>query len=174
MPVSHHEGKDWLARQYRSLQPARVVDVGAGEGIYAMRFRPTHQGYWTAIEAWEPYVDRFDLRSKYDDVILGDVRSIDLPAADLYIAGDVLEHMPKQDALDLIDRMQQAAPHLFVSIPIIEIPQGHVNGNPYEEHHHHWTIAEMGDAIGPCLGRMGTVIGTYAWTRPEASHAQST
>lgn len=169
MPVSHHEGKDWLLRRYTQARPAKVVDVGAGEGIYTMRFRPQHAAHWTAVEAWEPYIDQFDLLSKYDDVIVGDARTLELPAADLYIAGDVLEHMPKPDALDLISGMQAAAHHLFVSIPIVHIEQGHVNGNPHEQHHHHWTFPEMAQALGSCDAWHGTVIGAYHWTRPDVT-----
>lgn len=167
MPVSHHEGKAWLEAHYSIIRPARVVDVGAGEGIYSMRMRPIHRAYWTAVEAWEPYVERFALTSKYDEILVGDIRDIELPPADLYIAGDVLEHMSREDALLVIRRMQAAAPHVFVSVPIIEIHQGAVGGNPYEAHEHHWTFAEMHEALGYCLAAEGEVIGAFHWTRGD-------
>jgi hypothetical protein len=55
--------------------------------------------YWTAIEIWEPYVEAFGLTQKYDKVIVHDVRRMEkLPDADLYIFGDVPEHMPPDEA----------------------------------------------------------------------------
>jgi predicted TPR repeat methyltransferase len=165
MPVSHHQGKEWLERRYAEVRPSSVVDLGAGEGIYSMRLRPLWRSHWTALEGFEPYVNRFDLRAKYDRIDVADIRSAAFEPADLYIAGDVLEHMTRAEALEVIERMKAVAGHIFVSVPIIEICQGAVNGNPLEEHVHHWTFDDMHSALDGCDSFRGSVIGAFHWSR---------
>lgn len=167
MPWSHTEGKKWLNDEYCQLKPETVVDIGPGAAMYPNWFRPMHKAHWTGVEVWEPYVDAYGLREKYDALILGDAREVDLPAADLYIAGDVLEHMSKDDAVALIERMKAVCKHLFVSVPIIEYHQGALEGNPYEEHKYHWGFEEMRDLLDGGLGGVttwrGEVIGAFHW-----------
>lgn len=171
MPWSHTEGKKWLCDEYVRLKPATVVDIGPGAGMYANWFRPMHQAHWTGVEVWEPYVSAYALREKYDELIIGDAREIELPAADLYIAGDVLEHMSKDDALALIEKMKAKAKHLFVSVPIIEYHQGALEGNPYEEHQYHWDADEMYDVLKPgnngLYSQRYDTIGVYHWVAGE-------
>ena len=108
MPHSSSEGKDWLAqriwtslglapRRYSAKPPykrtaPRILDIGAGSGTYVdLLHRTDPRGrahpfpHLTAVEVYGPYVDRFGLRRKYDDVIIGDACTIDLPQADVVI-----------------------------------------------------------------------------------------
>lgn len=165
MPGSDNEGKDWLLAHYLDIKPATVVDIGPGLGTYANLFRPHHRGHWTGIEIYAPYVDLYDLPSKYDEVIVGDARLVELPSADLYIAGDVLEHMPAVDAEVLIYRMKQAAKHLLVSVPIVVYEQGEWGGNIHETHHYHWGHDEMIDVLQPVDAWAGEILGAYRWDR---------
>jgi predicted TPR repeat methyltransferase len=165
MPGSSDEGKDWLLAHYLDIAPATVVDIGPGLGTYATRFRPHHQAHWTGIEIYEPYVDWYDLRGKYDEVIVADARTVDLPSADLLVAGDVLEHMPAADAIALIDRMKAAAKHLFVSVPIVVYEQGEWGGNVHETHHYHWRHDEMIEVLAPAESWAGELLGAYRWDR---------
>lgn len=167
MPWSHTEGKTWLCEQHDEFKPKTVVDIGPGAGMYGNWMRQNHRGHWTGIEVWEPYVSQFDLRSKYDVIRIEDAREAELPEADLYIAGDVLEHMDKDEAVALIERMKAKTKHLFISIPIIEYHQGAIEGNPYEEHKYHWGFEEMRDLLGDGVETWrGEVIGAYHWTKP--------
>lgn len=165
MAGSASEGKDWLLAHYLYIQPATVVDIGPGIGTYSNLFRLHHRAHWTGIEIYEPYIHRFDLHAKYDDVIVGDAREVDLPAADLYIAGDVLEHMPRKDAVALIDRMKTAAKHLFVSVPIVVYEQGEWGGNIHETHRYHWGHDEMIGVLQPVESWAGSILGVYRWDR---------
>jgi hypothetical protein len=54
---------------------------------------------------------------------------------DLVILGDVLEHMPEDDAVELWKVISKQARHALISIPIGHHPQGAWGGNPYEIHH---------------------------------------
>lgn len=147
MPRSNGEGVKFLAPYFTKLNPSSVVDVGPGAGTYSDAFRKA-DAHWTAIEIWQPYLDTYNLASKYDTVICADVRSIELPDAELCIAGDVLEHMGKPDALAVIDKMRAACDWLMVSVPIIHYEQGALEGNPFETHRYHWTTDEMSSCLG--------------------------
>lgn len=138
MPTSSDAVRPQALAEIASLSPRTILDIGAGAGTWR-RLHP--HGRWTAVEVWEPYVDRYGLRSLYDDVIVGDARTVDLGGPyDLAIAGDVLEHVP--DPLALFQRLRGVADHVVVQIPVVHWPQGEVDGNPHEAH-----VAEV-DAEG--------------------------
>jgi hypothetical protein len=145
MPYSDGSLRPWiLERILKRLSPVTVVDVGAGAGLNLDFFKPHFPGsFWTAIEVWKPYLAEFSLPQRYSLVLTGDVRELTLPPADLYILGDVLEHMEKEEAIDLWNRARAASKLLVASLPIIEWPQGAEHGNPYEEHVHHWCYSEV-------------------------------
>lgn len=167
MPVSDGDGKDWALDRYRDLRPGTVIDIGPGVGTYASLMRPHHRAHWTAVEAWGPYVDQYRLADLYDRVIVADARYLDRGwlARDLVIAGDVLEHMPAGDALTFIRTVQACAGALLVSVPLVHLEQGAVNGNGFERHLHHWMFPEMSDALGPGVtdSYEGPVLGCWLW-----------
>lgn len=148
------------------LDPAAMLDVGAGAGTYAHLFAQHFPGCRrTGIEVWGPYVDRFGLRELYHDLIVADVRDLDpLPAADVVICGDVLEHMSADEAVKVWDRARAAARQAaFLSIPVIHYPQGDLEGNPHEVHVvDDWTHERVLDTF-PGIGESwtGQIVGVY-------------
>lgn len=183
MPTSDAEGKDWSLERFKEARPETVCDIGPGEGTYAKLFRPVHKGaWWTGIEIHKPYVAKYKLRSTktramYDELHVEDVRDSEshLFFRDLVIAGDVLEHMPRADAIKLLDRIVEGptdapgASNILISLPIVDYPQGAVGGNKHEAHVHQWDADEM-DAVLAQLGgytqaARGAVIGTWWWRR---------
>jgi trans-aconitate methyltransferase len=168
MPLSDHSHRPWLlARLQEQCDLSKiktVVDIGAGLGGYREFLQPfTTVAKWTAIEIYEPYVDRFLLRYRYAEVIVGDVRKIDpLPEADIYILGDVVEHMPRQDAYDLWERSLASCWRAVLALPIIHYPQGELEGNPYEAHLETWSDEQVWQELGGCInGHVNTFTGTY-------------
>lgn len=163
MPTSIAEGKAWLIPRIAELQPTTILDIGAGEGTYARLLRPLlPDAKIMGVEVWGPYLTDYRLAELYDWVLLGDARELDLPAADVVILGDVLEHMAHDEALDLWARSRAAARlAVFASIPVIHAPQGAVNGNVYETHVHTWSH-ELGLQLpGVTDSWVGEVIGCY-------------
>jgi hypothetical protein len=123
-----------------------ILDVGAGSGTYYDLLH--NNGFDTskmdALEVWLPYVGDYDLPSKYKSVFIEDARTWQNWKYDLVILGDVLEHMTKDEALAVWDKVAAEAKHAIISIPIIHYPQGHLAGNPYEEHvKDDWTVEEV-------------------------------
>jgi hypothetical protein len=178
MPTSDAEGKDWSLARFKRHQPNTVTDIGPGEGTYARLFRPEHEGvWWTAVEIHRPYISRFKLKSTktrrmYDEIHVEDVRDSDdhLFHRDLVIAGDVLEHMPREDAVALLHRIEQAgAWNILASLPIVDSQQGEVDGNPHEAHVHQWDAKDMDGVLASLGGRtesmLGSTLGVWWWSR---------
>lgn len=69
MPFSSSSGKSYIENLVRhlpdSVKDKPVLDVGAGCGTYSMLFRGQLKGPWTAVEIFEPYIEQYDLKSKY-------------------------------------------------------------------------------------------------------------
>lgn len=147
MPASSFIGKkttkNWFLRRN---DIKKIIDIGCGEGTYWNLLEKDTKDKniykWIGVDVWEPYIDRFQLFSKYDDVIIGDVREIALPDGDCYIFGDVLEHMTKEEAKKVIASIPKDK-HLIISIPLGEYIQGAIEGNPYEEHKSYWNYEEV-------------------------------
>lgn len=178
MPTSDAEGKDWSLRLFEKHQPDTVTDIGPGEGTYAKLFRPAHKGvWWTCIEIHRPYIAKYKLkstktRSMYDEIHVEDVRDSEphLFFRDLVIAGDVLEHMERDDAVRLLQRIEAAgAWHILVSVPIVHSEQGEVDGNGYEAHLHQWDPDDMDHVLAELGGGVqsmkGSTLGVWWWSR---------
>lgn len=137
MPMSSHEGKAWTRDRIAALArtgPLTVVDVGPGVGTYAKLLHglPVRM---IGIEAWEPYLHTYRLSEFYDELVVADAREVELPACDVVIFGDVLEHMSREDGVALWERGAAAAGRAeYLSIPIVHYPQHEIEGNPFEVH----------------------------------------
>jgi 2-polyprenyl-3-methyl-5-hydroxy-6-metoxy-1,4-benzoquinol methylase len=111
---------------------ARVLDVGPGAGTYGMMLNSTH--IIDAVEVFEPYIDMFNLRDKYTKVFNGNILSFDLSPYDYIIMGDVLEHIPKYEAINLVKRINDEGMHCLIAVPYL-YEQGEYMDNIHEVHH---------------------------------------
>lgn len=153
MPVSIQFQITPCVNRIVGLQPKSVLDVGCGYGKWGYlcreyldafygRFRPED---WTAridgVEYFEPYIMDHQ-RALYSNIIIGDIRDVcnDLDEYDLIIAGDVIEHMFKDEAEAVVETLYaKAKKMLIVNIPIGEgwdHPEQY--GNPAELHRSEW------------------------------------
>lgn len=182
MPTSDKQGKFLAKALINQANPSTIWDIGPGEGTYYYLLEdhgPDNEWFsgnfynWVAVEIWPQYIHDYNLREMYDTVYDEDVRNVGFPEErnyineDLIIFGDVLEHMPEDDARELILRAKKSFRYILVSIPIVHAPQGEVNGNPYEAHVKHWTFDEMHAAMGYCMAFKGHTIGLYWWDSEE-------
>lgn len=125
-------------------RPLRVLDVGPGWGKYATLVReyvdPAAQ--LAAVEAWPAYIEDHRLDRLYDLIVAGDIRDQPdtwLDGFDAVLMVDVLEHIPKDEALRVLDRIGGwiviATPrHFFENPPELPEPEAHVS---------HWTVADF-------------------------------
>lgn len=136
MPYSADENREWIT-SYINTDDV-ILDVGAGAGIWADLLKDTAKQI-DAVEIFEPYIDRFNLKNKYSHIYLGDFRTLDIPFGkySIIILGDVLEHFEYEDALKVWHKARLlvgASGFVLMSTPIIEWPQGEVDGNIHETH----------------------------------------
>jgi cyclopropane fatty-acyl-phospholipid synthase-like methyltransferase len=140
MPFSSKQGKAVTAEWLKDSKAKSVLDVGAGSGTYrklANKVGALQDAIWIALEVWDPYVEKFGLRSLYHSVIVEDVRYLKRTDFDLVIFGDVLEHMSKEEAFEVLEHFSNS--YRIVSVPTVHYPQGEHEGNPYERHvEEHW------------------------------------
>ncbi|MBX9633728.1 MAG: class I SAM-dependent methyltransferase [Magnetospirillum sp.] len=142
MPCSAQYGKLYTSLMLRKLGEAgiigTVVDGGCGSGTYKKLLGPHFpNATWIGIEAWQPYVAQFELERQYDRIVVSDLREVAfdrLGPVDLAIFGDVLEHMTKAEAVEVVARARAVASYVLISIPVVDYPQDPVNDNPFEAH----------------------------------------
>lgn len=129
------EGKPYAISKILEINPSNILDVGAGRGVYPIILFPYLPNViFDAVEIWEPYINNFNLKNKYRNIFIEDIRNIDNFKYDLVIFGDVLEHIPMNDAVKVWNKMSKQAKYALISIPIVHMPQDEIDNNPYEAH----------------------------------------
>lgn len=156
MPTSHNTNIEYITRLIRDNSPQTILDVGAGAGKYGHLIRAIYiDAKIDAVEIWEPYIKKYKLKSLYNKVYQIDIREFSNFNYDIVILGDVLEHMAKEDAVKVMEMVKSQAKMAIISIPVCHCPQGHVHGNPYEEHvKDDWTYDEVYETFSNILDSM--------------------
>lgn len=109
----------------------KILDIGAGWGKYRFLL-PEYE--MDAVDIWEIYVDKHKLDAYYDTIYITDAARFDYPNRyDAVIMGDVLEHLPVEDAQKMVRAACNNADYVFISTPF-EMEQEEVEGNPHEAH----------------------------------------
>lgn len=177
MPFSSGIGKEetlrWVKEKASTIN--KVLDIGAGSGTYAKMLKRNHKvcnsAFWIGVEAWEPYIEKFDLRSLYDILINQDARKLDwteIGNVDITFAGDVLEHMTKEEAVDLVEKILDHSRYLVISIPTMVYHQGEAYGNPYEVHvKPDWSHKEVKETWDKYIEKSFT--GTYEYRNQKSA-----
>ncbi len=140
MPYSSSSGKTWIQRIAKNLMKCchsqSILDVGAGTGNYYHLLKSGMPfAKFTGLEIWGPYIEKYELDKKYDKMIQADIREFE--ATEKYgitILGDILEHMTKDEAIQVYDKVLKSSEFVMISIPIVPYPQDEYMGNPYEKH----------------------------------------
>ena len=170
MPMSSREGKvkilEWIMELTTTYN--KVLDIGVGEGTYALLYRKCktiENAEWTGVEVWEPYVSRFNLEEKYDKLLIEDARTVDLgdKKFDIAFCGDVVEHMTKEESQHMVNKLLNCCKYVVLSIPIIYMPQGSYAGNQYEIHvKPDWSHEEVLESFPNIIdSKAGKDIGVY-------------
>jgi hypothetical protein len=135
MPYSYGLFKDEVKAHFlKNVQNSvSILDVGAGCGTYSHLLKadfPKMDG----IEIFPKYAEMFDLQSKYNKLIFGDILEFDFDSYDYLIMGDVLEHMTFIQAKNLIDKITAKDKLCLIAVPYM-YEQGAEFDNVYETHH---------------------------------------
>ena len=110
-------------------------------------------------------IKKFKLNSIYDKVFCADMRAFDYStlSADLVILADIVEHLPKSDAISVIQKLKKYYKWLLITIPIVRYEQGARENNPYEAHLYQWTKEEIIDDLGMLFMQDCGMCGLFEW-----------
>lgn len=157
MPTSNLHLAPAVVTLIDQAHPKTILDVGPGRGKFGVLCReyvPTLERI-DAVEAWEPYVtDR--LRCIYDSVFVRDVRDVTddtLRGYDLVLMSEVIEHLPKEDGLSLLERIPC---HVVITTPEEFFPS--VAYPPTERHVSHWTREDFEGRIEEDQSQLGGIV----------------
>jgi hypothetical protein len=162
MPTSSFRTIPVVIQVAREIQPTSVLDIGLGFGKYGYLLREYldvqagHDGsgryrreQWNVVidgvEIYEDYITDLQ-RAVYNMIHIGDIRSTvaGLPTYDLILMCDVIEHIPKKEARDLLGVLSRKARRaLLITTPADCYEQGEVYNNPAERHVSEWTAVDF-------------------------------
>ncbi len=158
MPVSTSVHITHCLRYIITMRPRSILDIGCGFGMWGFlsrmyldvaeeRVQPEDwKIHIDGLELFEPYIQTHQ-RALYTNILIGDVRELAPKVGnyELIIAGDVIEHLDKDDGEEVIAQLYDKATRaLFVNIPLgegWEHPERH--GNPGELHRSQWYIEDF-------------------------------
>ena len=124
-----------------------ILDVGCGQGkpmlLIKMRMNIKRA---VGIDLFKPYIEEARKLKTHDRFIIQDVRKINFKprSFDIVLSSHVIEHMPKKDALTLLDKMEKIAKkQIVIASPIGEMYHPAVDGNPLQIHLSAFTPGEF-------------------------------
>ncbi len=175
MATSLYHNTVFVLNFLSDMQPSSILDVGAGFGRWGFLCRchlcggnsVTHVPVQSVkIDAVEGYAGNVNpvYQAVYDNTHVGDARAVVpvLGQYDVIICGDMIEHLPKEDGIILVDEMiTHAKTAVVLSVPLGACPQGSLGGNELEQHLATWyeaDFARWNALVRPfCAGKDGVV-----------------
>jgi len=153
MGTSNWQNISYNINLVRKLNPATILDVGAGFGRWGILFREfleiwdenKYDGKWErkidAVEIYEPYIKEYH-KYFYNNVYIEnayDYLKRTRNKYDLINLGDVVEHFTKKEGEDIIKECLSKGKFVLITIPIGKHwEQTPTNENPHEEHKSIW------------------------------------
>lgn len=134
-----------------------VLDVGCGKSADLRWLEVKHT---TGVEGYGPDLEQARQMKTHDDFVLGDVRRLEdyftAGQFDAAIAMDVIEHLPKEDGLHLMQSMEKIARRKVVFFtPSGFLPQHHLEKTDLQEHLSGWEPSEMQQYGYEVIGMLG-------------------
>ena len=153
MGTSNWQNISYNIELIRKLNPASILDVGAGFGRWGILFREfleiwdnsRYDGKWEriidAVEIYSGYIKDYH-HYFYNNIYIEDALTFLKKTDkhyDLINFGDVIEHFTKPEGEELISLAMERARYVLINIPIGKHWEQKAAGeNPYEEHKSVW------------------------------------
>jgi hypothetical protein len=162
MPTSDIDQIPDVVKAVMAYEPDSILDVGLGCGKYALLLREYIDGQTASpvetlvpgsrhlridgVEAYAPYITPIHTLL-YDNIVCGSIVDVCLRAAecDVVMMIDVIEHIPKDSAIETLRVLsQKARKGIVIATPVAHIRQTALHGNAYEEHVSVWQPSDFG------------------------------
>lgn len=150
----------YLERLVRPGHTLRILDVGCGttSELAAFQQRPARRScHLVGLDVHGPTIDWCRGHGFHDDYLLCDATDAGrLPATDVIVATDLVEHLEKSDAVELIAAFERRASTAVVLLT----PNGYIFNpftpdNPYMEHRCGFTVPDLQSLGYACTGLGG-------------------
>ena len=137
-----------------------LLDLGCGRASPVGAFSRKLE-HCVGVDLFEPYLQESVAAGIHSDYRCLDVMQIgqhfEEDAFDCVVALDLIEHLPKEAGLDLLQAMEKVArKKVIVFTPNGFVPQRPYDGNPFQEHLSGWSVDEM-------RSRGYRVLGIHGW-----------
>jgi len=158
MGTSNWQNISYCIELIRKINPASVLDIGAGFGRWGILCREfleiwdsgNYTDKWNcridAVEIFEGYLKPYHSYF-YDNVYVEDALKFigeNNDKYDLIICGDVIEHFEKNIAEKFIGDCLKKCRYLMIIIPVGKNwEQGEINNNKYEIHRSIWSNSDF-------------------------------
>lgn len=159
MPSSAYSNTAFVMDFLAKLEPKSILDVGAGFGRwgflcrchlgggYNLQSKPDQELRIDAIEIFSRNISSI-YSAVYNNTFNEDARKAVRSCGkyDVIICGDMIEHLEKGEAWDLVGEMRShASQAMIVIVPFGDCPQGIVDGNDCEIHRSTWSRKDFKD-----------------------------
>lgn len=138
--TSHPTMDFFVEEQIKKINPAKIVDFGAGTGKYGIMLRKIYgkKADITAVEIFTKTCNFLKKNKIYNCVVRSSILDWlknNKDSYDLAIFGDVLEHLDsKRDLRSVLDTSLNFFKHIIIVSPLGIEKQEAIGGNIYEEH----------------------------------------
>ncbi len=148
MPFSHNRFDEYVKIIIKQSGCQDWLDVGAGAGKHGKMIKELlPDAHVTGIEIELDYLDKYSLTAKYDKVRLINAMQLTGEPRAVYdgiILGDILEHMPKSQGVDLVNFLVYRCKIMVIIYPIARI-QNDWEGYQHESHISIWGEDDWGN-----------------------------
>ena len=175
MPTSKAEAIPHVAALCMSTSPDTILEIGVGFGKYGVLFREWCDARFGRIKRddWKTKIHGIEIFdgyrnpawSVYDQVFIGNIIGMPLPPFDFIFAGDVIEHLQKEQGFMLLELIKKVTNKCcVVVVPLGSQPQDELFGNPAEAHISTWNEDDFYGWQGKVIESGGYKKGIY-WIR---------
>lgn len=174
MPESQQSkiGTDLIINKILTNTAQHVLDLGAGEAKWGKLLKGKVARV-DGVEVWKKYIDKYKLHNFYDKLYNVNMKDFIFETEyNTAILGDVLEHLPKEEAEIFLANLKSKVNVIYLTIPVtVCIQDGNAIGNPYETHHYQWSDKEIRFDLGFELLNVSVndnglvAVGCYEWRK---------
>lgn len=160
MPSSSYWNLSFVVESLLFAKPKTILDLGIGfgkMGFLAREYLEIWENRVYKKEDWKVRIDGVEIfedyinegtRYYYDEIYIGDIIEY-VKKNDRYYElitfCDVIEHLPKNVGITLLDELLHRCKYLLLTVPIGKAPQGASFGNEHERHVAEYYIEDIRD-----------------------------